>query len=105
MELATALLTFYVLALSLQPCGECWAEVAGVFDNDSKTAVTSSSHAPDECVPFCALSCCGVAAGESRPALLISRISTAEPPVPVISRYQSRYTRLHASLIWQPPKA
>lgn len=103
MKYLALLFSFYLIALTLMPCGD-------VSDNavDAKTSYTIHKDTramencnQEVCTPFCSCSCCSV--GKNFP---VQTVSISVDPVVLVSYcfYAASAPSEQAVDVWQPPK-
>jgi hypothetical protein len=93
-------LSFYLLVLTLLPCGDAFAH------EDSSLSVeiveqTTSEHT-DVCSSLCSCACCGQITYHET-ALLFS-FDTQANFKETLQHYKEKVTRNFSGFIWQPPK-
>ena len=111
MNKAAHIFTFYMLALSLVPCGDGGGgivEIANLLFGEEDQHISdhqqhSNDCGDDQCSPFCICSCCSSALDS--PVKLPFQIKSL-PPIPVQAPafYSHIVYSSFQSSIWQPPK-
>lgn len=103
------ILSFYILALSLLPCGD----VVSVFEEvdlvSIETAKQEDQHEhsnncnDDPCSPICGCSCCSIIMDYIR-AIFIHLVAPQKPSVQLPNTFNNKIGILSIYDIWQPPK-
>ncbi len=111
MKIAIHILTIYMLALALIPCGdggggivEIAHELFGVEDHDTHEHDQHSNNCGDDhCSPFCICNCCSSVFDPPVKTQVALKFPNSIPrEIPPFS-YQAKLSN-YASSIWQPPR-
>lgn len=93
-------LSFYLLVLTLLPCGDAFAH-EDPFLSIEKVEQTGNEHT-DICSSLCSCACCGQISYHETALLFSFDIATNFRET--LQLYKEKLTRNFSGFVWQPPK-
>jgi hypothetical protein len=108
MKIFCFVFSFYILLLSLAPCGEMTA--IGELQNkeiSQQTQIqtdTQTDENGDDCSPFCICSCCHFSTAYQFKTFSVTNKVTVSAMFRAENLYQNPYAKEYKTSVWQPPK-
>ena len=101
MKIFAAILSLYILALSIKPCIDIHKENMLQKIGISENSASNAHNETDDCSPFCSCACCNSSVLHQVFAIQFSCFSFYQKHFP---KFQSSKITSSLAAIWQPPK-